>query len=395
MRKFLLGILLALPLAAQVPCQINGQFTATGQSAVFDNRRLGCYVWVVSYNSTGFSALSVQLEEAPDNSGVPGSWAAFTGTAVYNGVNPSTNTNAATIGINSNAAWVRFNFTSKMGSGAITYQVWGANSASNTASLLSNYSPTAFVSVQNVGTDSICGKGADGTLFLDGSLKTVTVVTGVDIALPAAGTWTTMGGGGTGASGTFTAVGGNLTTVTIVSAGNSYTSNPTFVPSSGSIGTSTTAFSGCANSVNGTAETAFKSTVTVPVNTLANGSTVFKLGFIYVGSGAPSSLFFKIRSASVSGTIIYTNSATISKAGNSGTGTFHCVLTAIGAPSNSTPVIMSCVTQAFASPVTSNVTTGAYTVALPTNTPIVFVVTATFGAATAGNALILYSVSPG
>lgn len=120
--------------SAQTPCVIIGNFTATGTSTQFDNRNFGCYQFRVNYSSTGFSVLSVQLEYAPDNGGVPGSWSAFTGsTVVTDGSNPSTSTVGAIIGIHANAPWIRLNFVSATGTGKITYQVWGANSTQNIA----------------------------------------------------------------------------------------------------------------------------------------------------------------------------------------------------------------------------------------------------------------------
>ncbi len=120
--------------SSQAPCTITGTFTAAGTSTQFDNRTLGCYQFRVSYNSTGFSALSIQLESAPDVSGVPGSWTAFTGaTVVTDGTNPSANTNSAIIGVHSGAAWIRLNLVSKTGTGKVTYQFWGANSTQNIA----------------------------------------------------------------------------------------------------------------------------------------------------------------------------------------------------------------------------------------------------------------------
>lgn len=117
--------------AQGVPCTLSGTLTATGTSIVIDNRRTGCYQWRVTYSSVGFSALSIQLESAPDNAGVPGSWSAFTGsTVVTDGSNPSTDTSFATIGVHSTASFVRLNLTSVSGSGTVTYQVWGANSTS-------------------------------------------------------------------------------------------------------------------------------------------------------------------------------------------------------------------------------------------------------------------------
>lgn len=117
---------------APVPCTIQGTFTASGVSAQIDNRRTGCYQWRVNYASTGFSVISIQLEEAPDAGGVPGTWAAFTGSSVVvDGSNPSTSTNSAIIGVHSGAAWVRLNLATATGMGQVTYQVWGANSTPN------------------------------------------------------------------------------------------------------------------------------------------------------------------------------------------------------------------------------------------------------------------------
>ena len=117
---------------APVPCTIQGTFTASGTSAQIDNRRTGCYQWRVNYASTGFSVISIQLEEAPDAGGVPGTWAAFTGSSVVvDGSNPSTSTNSAIIGVHSAAAWVRLNLATATGTGQVTYQVWGANSTPN------------------------------------------------------------------------------------------------------------------------------------------------------------------------------------------------------------------------------------------------------------------------
>ena len=117
---------------APVPCTIQGTFTASGTSVQIDNRRTGCYQWRVNYASTGFSVISIQLEEAPDAGGVPGTWAAFTGSGVVvDGSNPSTSTNSAIIGVHSGAAWVRLNLATATGTGQVTYQVWGANSTPN------------------------------------------------------------------------------------------------------------------------------------------------------------------------------------------------------------------------------------------------------------------------
>ena len=126
MKKLCLFLLLSLPLAAQVPCGTNGQFTAIGVSNVINNTVNQCYVWRVSYTTQGLSALSVQLESSPDGT----TWSAFSGTEVTDGANPNTTIDAGLIGVKATGAFVRLHLTAKTGSGTVTYRVWGANSAS-------------------------------------------------------------------------------------------------------------------------------------------------------------------------------------------------------------------------------------------------------------------------
>lgn len=93
-----LGFLESKKLAAQpltAPVQITPDcgpiffdFSANASSAQFDNRFIGCKTWYVAYTSTGFPALTLTFQSAPDASGIPGAWAAFAGTVVE-GVNPN------------------------------------------------------------------------------------------------------------------------------------------------------------------------------------------------------------------------------------------------------------------------------------------------------------------
>jgi hypothetical protein len=46
-------------------CQQSVSFTNSGTSTSYDNRSRGCYNWRFTYSSTGFSALSIQVEGAP------------------------------------------------------------------------------------------------------------------------------------------------------------------------------------------------------------------------------------------------------------------------------------------------------------------------------------------
>jgi len=90
--RFLDSKLAAQPLTAPVnvipDCLIYFDFTDNGSSAQFDNRFLGCKTWYVAYTNTGFPALTLTFQDAPDNAGVPGAWVAFAGTVVE-GVNPN------------------------------------------------------------------------------------------------------------------------------------------------------------------------------------------------------------------------------------------------------------------------------------------------------------------
>ena len=95
MAGFLESKLGAQPLTAPVnvvpDCLLYFDFTANASipaTAGFDNRFIGCKTWYVAYTSTGFPALTLTLENAPDNLGVPGAWVAFAG-AVIEGVNPN------------------------------------------------------------------------------------------------------------------------------------------------------------------------------------------------------------------------------------------------------------------------------------------------------------------
>jgi len=79
---------LTTPVNLVPDCMVFFDFTANASSAQFDNRFLGCKTWYVAYTSTGFPALTLTLESAPDSSGVPGAWVGFAGTLIE-GVNPN------------------------------------------------------------------------------------------------------------------------------------------------------------------------------------------------------------------------------------------------------------------------------------------------------------------
>jgi hypothetical protein len=90
----LTGVLRSQPLTTPVnvtpDCLIFFDFTDNGSqpTSPFDNRFIGCKTFYVTYQSTGFPAITLTFQQAPDNNGVPGAFVAFTGTIVE-GVNPN------------------------------------------------------------------------------------------------------------------------------------------------------------------------------------------------------------------------------------------------------------------------------------------------------------------
>jgi len=179
----LLGSLLAAPLAAQ-QCVLSFTLTAAGNSGVFNNLTKGCTNWTVTYNSTGFSALSLTVQTAPNSSGSPGTWATFTAAT---GSNPSTSITQASATFTGYFPFLRVNLSGLTGTGTVSGLLYGAwnetvatgGSAGNTTVIGPNApgSPSTANPVQVAGNDgtnvralktdtsgnsSVVGPAADG-----------------------------------------------------------------------------------------------------------------------------------------------------------------------------------------------------------------------------------------
>jgi hypothetical protein len=135
MQKLYLALLLfsGVLLAQNKPapdCVIPFSFTAAAQVTVnntcgsFMAQPSGVVTWALTYYSTGFSALSLVVQSAPDVNGTPGTWGTFTGT-VAAGVNPNTAITQAYTLLTGFNPWVRVNLTSVTGSGKVTGQLYG------------------------------------------------------------------------------------------------------------------------------------------------------------------------------------------------------------------------------------------------------------------------------
>jgi hypothetical protein len=139
LKKLLLALaLVGIPCLAQTKilpdCAIPFSFTATGSTSnlTCGNNGLGISSWVFVYSSTGYSALSIVVQSAPDNHGVPGSWGTFGGTVLTSvqypgssGVNPNTATTSANTGLAGYFPWVRVTLSSVTGTGKVTGALYG------------------------------------------------------------------------------------------------------------------------------------------------------------------------------------------------------------------------------------------------------------------------------
>lgn len=131
--RFLKLLLFLLPVGfatAQTTnqCPLSGSASSTGASSVLDNRLKGCYNWRFTYVSTGFSALSIQVEGSPDNS----TWTALT-VVTGDGANPSTTITYATSGFHINPSFIRVNLTAATGTGLVNWQLTGTAGAAPTS----------------------------------------------------------------------------------------------------------------------------------------------------------------------------------------------------------------------------------------------------------------------
>jgi hypothetical protein len=118
-------------------CIIPFSFTAAGSSGgngapFFDNRGSQCQTWTLSYQSYGFSAVSLQFDKAPDSTGAPGSFTVWTD--LLSGSLPLTTTTYTQITGYKYAPWVRVTLNSKTGTGRIYGSLLGYRNTSGDAS---------------------------------------------------------------------------------------------------------------------------------------------------------------------------------------------------------------------------------------------------------------------
>lgn len=129
MKKLLLAAALAVSSYGQITapdCISSFTLSAAGSTTAFKDQ--GCIFWNFAYTSTGFTALSLLLQQAPDNAGVAGAFITFAGTTVL-GSNPATSTTGAyytaTASTTNLAAWLRVTLSGTTGTGTVIGFIYG------------------------------------------------------------------------------------------------------------------------------------------------------------------------------------------------------------------------------------------------------------------------------
>jgi len=153
----------------------------------------------------------------------------------------------------------------------------------------------------------------------------------------------------------------------------------------------------CNNSVDGTTETAFSATTTIPAGTLSNTTINVTLPFGIISTGSAPTVFVKIRLGGPSGTLVYQSVAVTGSAASTAL-TLVCSMTAAGAASTTTPIIVGCIAQSLqAATQGHNSLLSNTTLSIPVNTLIneAISVSVAWSANTVGNAAWLYGISPG
>lgn len=169
-----------------------------------------CNVWALTWSTTGFTAITIQLEGSDDNS----TWTAFSGSTVISTTANPSSALSGTIkvqGVTKNA-YIRVNLTAKTGSGTVTFQLRGASGITSSIGGMGSTGPTGPSGAA----------GATGPTGVAGNTGP-TGGTGPTGATGATGTGTTGATGPTGSTGATGATGsispttavGNTTPVTV------------------------------------------------------------------------------------------------------------------------------------------------------------------------------------
>lgn len=104
----------------------NVTLTSATNTYAIPNAYAACSYWTLATVVNGFSAVSVELQDAPDSSGSPGSFVTFAGT-VITGSNPTTATTQSQATFYGFYPWLRVKVNSLTGTGTIQATLYGYN----------------------------------------------------------------------------------------------------------------------------------------------------------------------------------------------------------------------------------------------------------------------------
>ena len=151
-------------------CVVTFNFTAAAQAtpnlSCGHNNTVGIYDWHVLYFSTGFAALSLVVESAPDAGGVPGTWVNFAGT-IDNGVNPNTAITQADTRLHGFFPWNRVQLASVTGTGAVQGVFYGCRQPGCSNTQIASAVATA-VNLTQIGGNAVQTGGVNGSLGVGG-----------------------------------------------------------------------------------------------------------------------------------------------------------------------------------------------------------------------------------
>jgi hypothetical protein len=151
-------------------CVIPFQFTAVAQATpnltCGHNNTVGVFEWHVLYFNFGFGALSLAVQSAPDNGGVPGTWVNFAGT-IDAGVNPNTAITQADTRMHGFFPWNRVRLNSATGTGTVQGVLYGCRAPG--CSALQNLSgAVSSVNLAQIGGFTVVMGGVNGSLGVGG-----------------------------------------------------------------------------------------------------------------------------------------------------------------------------------------------------------------------------------
>lgn len=198
MNRIVSGVLLLIGLAlpsfgqqqtTRVPdCVINFSFTAAGSvggtganAPFFDNRGTACNNWTLAYQSYGFSAVSIQPDEAPTSTTVEsvGTFIVWPAAQVYSGTVPLTVTTVGQVSVFGYHPFIRVTLNSKTGTGRIYGTFTGYRNTTGDATTGGAVPSAGPPSVVTGGWSSLNATAADGATACTNSAQAVKATQGL------------------------------------------------------------------------------------------------------------------------------------------------------------------------------------------------------------------------